>query len=101
MSRRLSRTSWRAFGVVRCLGDLARCRVEQIDQLPVLQPIQAVLSLLAIFHQTRVLQLSKVSRNAALAGGEYFLEFGYGKFFALEQQQKPHPVGVCQYSQRF
>ena len=87
--------------VLRGFRYLARGRMQQIDQLPVLQAIKAVLSLPAIFHQSGLLQLRKMRGNAALAGGQNLLKLGHRKFFPLQQQQQAEPVGIGQHSQRF
>ena len=75
--------------------------MQQVHQLPVFQPVEAVLALLAVFHQTRLLQLREMRGDAALAHGENLLQFRHGQFFAFEQQQEPQPAGIGQHSQRF
>ena len=63
--------------------------------------VEAVLTLLAVFHEIGLLELGEMGGDAALAEAEDFLEFGDGEFFAVEEQEDAKAIDVADGSQRF
>ncbi len=76
-------------------------KIQQIHKLPVFQPVEAVLALLAVFHQARLLQLRQVRRNAALPRRQDFLKLRHGKLLAFQQEQQTQAVRIRQHPKRF
>ena len=48
-----------------------------------------------------LLELGEMRRDAALADGQDFLQFGHRKLLALQQQQDANPVRIGQQPKRF
>jgi hypothetical protein len=63
--------------------------------------IKGVLPHAAVVHQAGLLELRQVCGNVTLAAAQNLLEFGDGKLFLLEQQEKAEAVGIGREAQRF